>query len=146
MENFVLLLLILQGLDDSDGRDYEIYQNLRGMLQTKQMKIKGLFIFCNFMGNRFGNSERKIIEKIINLVPIKKLWKYITIIVTHTFYQNNKALEERKNYYKREMQQIFETEFIPQYKKKYGINGSFKDINIVFVNFDEYNPSLKEAK
>ena len=43
------------------------------------------------------------------------------------------------------MQQIFETEFIPQYKKKYGINGSFKDINIVFVNFDEYNPSLKEA-
>ena len=81
---FCFTVVDTPGLDDSDGRDYEIYQNLRGMLQTKQMKIKGLFIFCNFMGNRFGNSERKIIEKIINLVPIKKLWKYITIIVTHT--------------------------------------------------------------
>ena len=32
------------GLDDSEGRDKEFYQNLRDNLQTKNLKVKGIII------------------------------------------------------------------------------------------------------
>lgn len=47
---------------------------------------------------RFGQSEKKIIEKIIDLVPVKNLWKYITILVTHSYYKKpEKLVKKRKN-------------------------------------------------
>ena len=78
------------GLDDSEGRDKEFYQNLRDNLQTKNLKVKGIIIVFNLQMTRFGQSEKKIIEKIIDLVPVKNLWKYITILVTHCYYKPEK--------------------------------------------------------
>lgn len=134
------------GLDDSDGRDTEIYQNLRNMLQTRDLKVKGLFILFSLQSDRFGESEKNIIEKIINLVPIKDLWKYITIIVTHSYYNKPEKLEKKKNEFKEDLKNLLERKYIPEAFSKYGVIGYFKDINIVFTDFDDENPSIEEAK
>ena len=116
------------------------------MLQKRDMKIKGIFIFLSFQIKKFGESEKSIIKKIINLIPIKDLWKYITIIITHFFSDFPDELELEKNNFKEELKIIFEKEFLPLSREKYGIFGNFNDINIVFTNFNKRNPSIGEAK
>jgi len=110
------------------------------------MKIKGIFIFLSFQIKKFGESEKSIIKKIINLIPIKDLWKYITIIITHFFSDFPDELELEKNNFKEELKIIFEKEFLPLSREKYGIFGNFNDINIVFTNFNKRNPSIDEGK
>ena len=132
------------GLDDSEGRDKDIYQQLREMLQNKNMKVKGIIIAQDFQTQRFGESEQNIIEKIIQLVPIKDFWKYITILVTHCFTDKPKKLPERKKKFKNELKSLFEKKFFFKYFQKYGIMGEFSDINVAFVNFDDEEPSMDD--
>ena len=133
------------GLDDSEGRDQQFYQELRNMLTTKDLKIKGIIIAFNLQIARFGQSEKKIIEKIIDLVPVKNLWKYITILVTHCYYKPEK-LKKKKNEFISDITELFEKDYIYNSFYKYGIIGNFKDINVVFADFDDENPTIEDAE
>lgn len=81
-----------------------------------------------------------------NLVPIKNLWKYITILVTHFYTSNPKKLENKKKEFIAGIKEIFENQYFPKTFSKYGIMGDFKDINLVFTDFDEDDPSIDQAK
>ena len=140
---FYFTVVDTPGLDDSEGRDNEIYENLRKMLEKENMKIKGIFILLSFQNKRFGKSEKFIINKIIDLVPLKNIWNYITIIVTNTYSGND--LDSKKEGYLKNLKELFEKEFIPNSIKKYLIAGRFDDIKIIFTDFNESNPSIKEA-
>ena len=134
------------GLDDTEGRDKDIYQDLRSLFRTKDLQIKGIFIVFSLQTNKFTTSEKNIIDKIVNLVPVKDLWKYITILVTHSYYDNPRGLEMKKYQFKEDIKNLFEKEFFQKAFKKYGIRGYFNDMNIVFTNFSDANPSIKEAR
>lgn len=134
------------GLDDSEGRDKKFYEDLRFILQTRDMEVKGIFIVFNFQMTRFGKSEKEILDKIINLVPIKNLWKYITILVTHFYANNPKKLEKKKNEFIAGIREIFEKEYFEKYFLKYGIIGKFEDINLVFTDFDEEDTNIEQTK
>ena len=142
--SYYFTLIDTPGLDDSKGRDKEIYQQLRDMFQTKNMKVKGIFIILNFLMPRFGQSEQNIIDKIIELVPIKNFWKYITIIVTHSYSDKPKKLESKKNEFRQELKKLLDSKYFLKYLYKYGICGRFEDIKIVFTNFDDEDPSLDD--
>lgn len=142
--SYYFTMIDTPGLDDSKGRDQEIYQKLREMLKTKNLKVKGIFLLLNFQTQRFGQSEQDIINKIIELVPVKDFWKYITIIVTHSFCKNSHKFEEKKNQYKNELNKLLTEKFFLKFFFKYGILGRFQDINLVFADFDEENPSLED--
>ncbi len=133
------------GLDDSEGRDKEFYQNLRDNLQTKNLKVKGIIIVFNLQMTRFGQSEKKIIEKIIDLVPVKNLWKYITILVTHSYYKKPEKLVKKKEEFIKDLKEIFENNYIHNSFFKYGIIGNFKDIKIAFADYDDEDPQMNEA-
>lgn len=132
------------GLDDSEGRDKEIYQELRKMLETKDLKVKGIFILLDYHTPRFGQSEQNIIDKIIGLVPIKEFWKYITILVTHSYEKKPQKLKLKQDEFKKELKNLFGDTFFAKYFFKYGIVGKFEDLKIVFVDFDEDEPSLDD--
>ena len=134
------------GLDDSNGRDKAFVDQLRNMLQKKDLKIKGIFIAFNFQTKKFGESEKKILRKIIDLVPIKEVWKYISIIVTHCYYDKPQKLNEKKKQFKKDFKDLFENELLRHSFKKYGVVGKFTDINLAFVNFDDTDPTFEEAK
>lgn len=144
--NLYFTMIDTPGLDDSDGRDQIIYQDLRNMFQTKNLKVKGIIIVFSLQNNRFGQSEKTIIQKIINLVPIKNLWKYFTILVTHCYSNKPEKLEKKKKEFKNDIKDLFEKDYIPNSFLKYGIIGKFEDINIVFTDFDDEDPSIEEAK
>lgn len=142
--SYYFTMIDTPGLDDSKGRDKEIYQKLRDMFQTKNMKVKGIFIFLNFLIPRFGQSEQNIIDKIIELVPIQNFWKYITIIVTHSYSDKPKKFEAKKNEFKQDLKKLLGEKYFFKYFCKYGISGKFEDIKIVFTNFDDEEPSLED--
>ena len=134
------------GLDDSEGRDKEFLGELKNMLQKKDLKIKKIFIVFNFTMKRFGISEKTIIKKIIDLIPIKDLWKYISIMVTNYFYSKPEKLKKKRQEFIKDLEDVFYQDFFSYGLEKYGIFGNFEDMNIVFVNFDDENPTLKEGK
>lgn len=142
--SYYFTMIDTPGLDDSEGRDKEIYQQLRDMFQTKNMKVKGIFIYLNFQNPRFGQSEQNIIDKIIELVPIRDFWKYITIIITHSYSDKPKKLEAKKNEFKQDLKKLLSDNYFFKYFCKYGIVGKFEDLNIVFTNFDDEDPSLED--
>ena len=106
--NTYFTMIDTPGLDDSEGRDNQFYQDLRNMLSTPNLKVKGIFIFCDFQSKKFGKSEKDIIEKIINLVPVRDLWKYITIVVTHFYSKNPKKLEQHKIEFLKGVKELFQ--------------------------------------
>ena len=134
------------GLDDSNGRDKAFVDQLRNMLQKKDLKIKGIFIAFNFQTKKFGESEKKILRKIIDLVPIKEVWKYISIIITHCYYNKPQKLNEKKEEFKKDFKDLFEKELLCHSFTKYGVAGKFEDINLAFVDFDDTDPTFEEAK
>ena len=142
--SYYFTMIDTPGLDDSQGRDKEIYQELRNAFLTKDMKVKGIFIFFDFQTKKFGKSEQNIIDKIIELVPIKNFWKYITIIVTHCFLDKPEKLEIKKNEFKRDLEKLLYDNYFFKYFSKFGIVGKFQDIKIVFTNFDDEEPSLED--
>ena len=95
---------------------------------------------------RFGISEKTIIKKIIDLIPIKDLWKYISIVVTHYFYSKPEKLEKKRQEFIKDLENVFYQDFFSYGLEKYGISRKFEDMNIVFVDFDDENPTLKEGK
>ena len=146
IKNTYFTVIDTPGLDDSNGRDKAFVDQLRNMLQTKDLKIKGIFIAFNFQTKKFGESEKKILKKIIDLVPIKKVWKYISIIVTHYYYNNSQKLNEKKEEFKKDFKDLFENELLHHSFKKYGVAGKFTDINLAFVDFDDADPTFEQAK
>ena len=144
--NTYFTMIDTPGLDDSEGRDKEFLEELRNMLQKKDLKIKKIFIDFNFTMKRFGISEKTIIKKIIDLIPIKDLWKYISIMVTNYFYSKPEKLKKKRQEFIKDLEDVFYQDFFSYGLEKYGIFGNFEDMNIVFVNFDDENPTLKEGK
>lgn len=144
--NIYFTVIDTPGLDDSNGRDKIFVDQLRYMLQKKDLKIKGIFIAFNLQTKKFGESEKKILKKIIDLVPIKEVWKYINIIVTHCYYKSPQKLNEKKNEFEKDFKYLFEKELLLYSFTKYGVVGKFKDINIAFVDFDDTDPTFEEAK
>ena len=50
----------------------------------------------NFQDNRFGECDKKEIKRIIDLIPIDNIWKYIIIIVLHCYTDECTNLEDKK--------------------------------------------------
>ena len=65
---------------------------------------------------------------------------------TNFYYDKPRKLEDKKKELIQYLKELFEKEFIPYGFKNYGIMGKFQDIKLVFVNFDDENPTLIEAK
>ena len=142
--SYYFTMIDTPGLDDTKGRDKEIYQKLRNAFITKDMKVKGIFVFLNFQAKKFGRSEQNIIDKIIELVPLKNFWKYLTFIVTHSFSDKPHKFEAKKNEFKNDLKKLLDENYFSKYFFNYGILGRFEDIKIVFTNFDDEVPSLED--
>ena len=96
------------GLNDSNGRDEKIIDEIKAYLQNKTIKVKGIFIFLNFQQVRFDKAEKDIIKKIYNLVPLKDFWKYVTIVFTHYCpVDEYESLEQKKKQTDREIRNEF---------------------------------------
>ncbi len=104
------------------------------ILTSSNHKIKGIVLLFSFQGPRFGESHTKGLVKIVNLIPLKNFWDYITIIFTRTFSSAEDELEEEKEKKLKKFKQIFGV-LISEFNKTKEIDEiPFENLNKVFVN------------
>ena len=96
IDNFKYCLIDTPGYDDSNGNDQKNYGDIKKLLTSNNHKIKGIVLLFSFQDPRFGESHLKGLEKIVNLIPLKNFWEYITIIFTRSFCEDEDELEEEK--------------------------------------------------
>ena len=84
------------GYDDSNGNDAKNYSCIKQYLTSSSHNIKGIVLLFSFQDTRFGESHRKGLEKIVNLIPLDDFWSYVTIIFTKTFWDDPDELLELK--------------------------------------------------
>ena len=107
-------------------------------------KIKGIVLLFSFQESRFGESHRKGLEKIVNLIPLDNFWSYVTIIFTKTFWDESDELNEIKEQRLKDFKSIFDTLISAFYKVKSIKKIPFSKINTVFVNLKEKKTKKKD--
>jgi GTP-binding protein EngB required for normal cell division len=143
MDDFKYTLIDTPGYDDSEGNDAKNFSNIKQFLTSNNHKIKGIVLMFSFQDARFGESHRKGLEKIVNLIPLDNFWRYITIIFTKTFLDDDDELEEMKNQRLKDFKEIFDTLINAFYKVKLVKKVEFSEINTLFVNLKK-NKTKKE--
>ena len=134
IDNFKYCLIDTPGYDDSNGNDQKNYGDIKKFLTSNNHKIKGIVLLFSFQDPRFGESHLKGLEKIVNLIPLKNFWEYITIIFTRSFCEDEDELEEEKQKKLKDFKQIFEV-LISAFNKSKQIDIiPFEKINTIFVN------------
>lgn len=75
------------GFSDFNGinKDKENYESIKLYLISNNLKIKGIYIICNFQNERFNEAEQKCVKAISDIFPIKNFWDFVTIIFSHYF-------------------------------------------------------------
>ena len=143
INDFNYCLIDTPGYDDSNGNDIKNYSHIKQFLTSDKYRIKGIVLIFSFQDARFGESHRKGLEKIVNLVPLENLWDYVTIIFTKTFWDDEDELKEMKDKKLADFQQIFDT-LISAFNRAKNIKKvKFSKINKVFVNL-KVNKTKKE--
>ena len=104
-------------------------------MTSNKHKIKGIVLLFSFQDPRFGDCHRKGLQKIVNLIPLKNFWDYITILFTRTFNDGDEdELNEEKEKKLVDFKGIFEILISAFHKTKDIDEVPFEKINKVFVN------------
>ena len=143
-DNFKFTLIDTPGYDDSNGNDAKNYSHIKQYLTSTSHKIKGIVLLFSFQESRFGESHRKGLEKIVNLIPLDNFWSYVTIIFTKTFWDESDELNEIKEQRLKDFKSIFDTLISAFYKVKSIKKIPFSKINTVFVNLKEKKTKKKD--
>ena len=133
-EDFKYSIIDTPGYDDSNGNDSKNYSHIRQYLTSKNHKIKGIILLFSFQDARFGDSHRKSLEKIINLIPLDDFWSYTIFIFTKTFWDDPDELSELKDKKLKSFKQLFESFMLTFNKKKLIKKVEFSKNNTIFVN------------
>ena len=133
-------LIDTAGFCDSQGKDKDKknYNDINNILINNQCEIKGIFITENFNEDRLNDEDRKIYLGASDLFPLKKFWKYITIIYTH--YYNKGSTNRKKIRIQRENEVINSLNQINQViiNRIDGIEPvNAKDIHKLYINIDD---------
>lgn len=107
IDNFDFTIIDTKGLNDSSGNDVNNILGLRDFLTNKKLKIKGIFIIIDFHDSRFGKCEKESIKRIIDLIPLDNIWKYISIIYTHYYTDKWHKLEDKQKELLKDLKKIF---------------------------------------
>lgn len=137
LDNFKYSLIDTPGYDDSNGNDARNYSHIKKFLTSSSHKIKGIVLLFSFQDARFGDSHRKGLEKIVNLIPLDNFWSYVTVVFTKTFWDDPDELNEIKEKRLSDFKNIFETLMSAFYKVKLIKKVEFSKINIIFLNLKE---------
>lgn len=143
MDDFKYTLIDTPGYDDSNGNDNKNYSYIKQFLTSNNHNIKGIILLFSFQDSRFGESHRKGLEKIVNLIPLDNFWSYVIIIFTKTYWDDPNELEDIKKQKLKDFQEIFDTLINAFYKAKLIKIVQFSEINTLFVNLKN-NKTKKE--
>ena len=133
-ENFNYNLIDTPGYDDSNGNDPKNYAHIKKIIGSGKYKIKGIVLLLSFLEARFGESQRKGLNKIVNLFPLDNFWDYIIIVFTKTFCDEDDDIEELKKNTLNEYKPIFEV-LISAYNRSKNIKKvKFSSIKTIFIN------------
>jgi len=135
--DFHYSLIDTPGYDDSNGNDEKNYAHIKKYINSNNHKIKGIVLLFSFQDARFGVSQRKGLEKIVNLIPLDDFWSHVTIIFTKTFCDDPDDLPDKKESKLQYFKEIFDTLASAFYKMKLIKQIEFSKINTIFVNLKE---------
>ena len=132
-ENFNYSLIDTPGYYSNEN-DPKKYEYIDKVLKTNKYKIKGILLLISFQDSRFGECQRKGLEKIVSSFPLDNFWDYIILVFTKTFAEDDDELEELKIRTLKDYEEIFDVLISGFYHVKNIKKVNFSSIKIVFIN------------